>query len=221
LRAKYGLGAADGPVLVYVGVLKRRKGVHLLPDVLDRVRRRFAGAALLVVGSGWHGGDRPPDDFGREVERAAGRVGPAIRFTGFAPPEAVPDILAAADIVIAPAQWEDVFPRVNIEALAVGVPLVTSPRGGIPEAAVDGRTALLVRAYASAEGHAEAVCRLLDDPALAERLARNGRRLVERRYTWERTANDFRMLYAALLAGRSGTTDARCGRWTAAPARSS
>jgi spore coat protein SA len=197
LRARYGIG--EGPLLVYLGRLVAEKGAHLLPEILESVRRRYADAQLMVVGSVWFG-ETTTDEYVRRVEREARSLAAAINFTGFVPYDRIPSVLAAADVLVAPGQWEEPFGRFTIEALASGVPLVTSPLGGTTEAAVHERTALVVSDYRRPEAHADAVCRILADSALCDRITRAGRRLVERRFTWDRTARDFRRLYRKALS---------------------
>ncbi len=81
----------------------------------------------------------------------------------------------------------DGIPNVIAEAMAVGVPVIASDISGIPELVSHGRTGLLVRSR-DPEGIARAMQRLLADPALAQRLARDARRRLELDFNlWERT----------------------------------
>jgi glycosyltransferase involved in cell wall biosynthesis len=81
-----------------------------------------------------------------------------------------------------------------LEAQAAGVPVVATPVGAIPETVVDGETGLLVPPRDPA-ALAAAVCRLLDDAALADRLAAEARRRVRARYSVERMVKATRALY--------------------------
>ena len=129
------------------------KGARLLPPILKLVRRQFPDAQLLVVGSVWFG-ETTSNGYVRQVQHEARTLGDAIRFAGFLPPASIPRVLGAADVLVAPGQWYEPSGRFVIEALAAGVPLVTSPRGGTTLAAVDGRTALVIHDYRRPEAYA-------------------------------------------------------------------
>lgn len=102
----------------------------------------------------------------------------------------------------------------GLEALACGVPLVTTDNGGCREYAFDGETALVVPP-GDADAMADAIGRLRADRGLRERLARNGLNLVKERFSWERAAAGLEKALAD-LAGR-GRASAR--RATSRPLR--
>jgi len=85
---------------------------------------------------------------------------------------------------------------VYLEAAACGLPVVAGTSGGAPEAVRDGVTGHVVDPR-SPEAVADAVCRLIDDPARAREMGRAGRAWVEQRWSWDSIAGTF----AALLEG--------------------
>ena len=87
-------------------------------------------------------------------------------------------------MVVNPARFAEPFGRVAAEALVAGRPVVASRIGAIPEVVRDGRDGLLVEPD-DPEALADAVIRLLDDSALAERLVRSGRERVLERFGYE------------------------------------
>jgi glycosyltransferase involved in cell wall biosynthesis len=89
----------------------------------------------------------------------------------------------------------------TIEALLMQRPLVATRVGGIPDSVRDGETGILV-APGDAEDLARGILQMLRDPQEAERLARNGRRLMLERFTLTRTVSDLNELYQDLLAKR-------------------
>ncbi|MBK9234567.1 MAG: glycosyltransferase family 4 protein [Rhodoferax sp.] len=95
----------------------------------------------------------------------------------------------------------DNMPNSVLEALASGVPVVSTRVGGVPYIVEDGSTALLVPA-GDADAMAAAILRLLKDPDLAERLVRAGLRDVAR-YTWTRVGPVLAEVYRASMAGRA------------------
>ena len=92
-------------------------------------------------------------------------------------------------------------PNACLEALAAGVPLVANDSGGTREIVVDGRTGWLVNGVAP-QTVADAVLRLVDDPGEAQRRARLGRDHVERRFSMQRMAREYRRLFHELRKGR-------------------
>src|ERR1019366_3208155 len=95
--------------------------------------------------------------------------------------EDVPELVRALDILLLPS-WEEPFGRALIEAMALGVPVIATNVGGPPEIIEDGREGYLLpprepRAWALA------ISRLAQDPQLAQRMGRAGRRRVEAAFT--------------------------------------
>jgi glycosyltransferase involved in cell wall biosynthesis len=83
---------------------------------------RATGAPLLIAGAG-------PD----EPRLRALAAGAEVRFTGRLAPERLAELRAGAAVVLAPSRWEDPCPYSVLEALAAGVPVLASDRGGLPE----------------------------------------------------------------------------------------
>jgi glycosyltransferase involved in cell wall biosynthesis len=178
------LGVAPGqPLLLTVARLHPQKGLDVLLAAAQRWAARRPQPAVAVAGAG------PLEAELRAL--AAGGSAP-VRFLG--PREDVPDLLAAADVVVLPSRWE-ARALVAQEALAAGRPLVASSVGGLPGLVGDG--ALLVPP-GDADALATAVAGLLDDPVAAEALARRGR---ARAATWpgeEDTVRQLAAVYAEL-----------------------
>ena len=151
---------AQGTRLVLaVGRLVTQKNhalaIHALTDVPD--------TTLVIAGDG------PSRS---TLERTAQEVGVADRvvFAGLRPDAR--ELMGAADAVVLPSRWEG-LPLTALEALASGTPLVATDVRGVRNLVVDGRDALLVPE--DPEALAAALRRVLDDPALAARLADAGR----------------------------------------------
>ncbi len=113
-EAKRRLGI-EGPLIVTIGTLIRRKGQWLAIDAL----RDLPGASLVLIGDG-------PDRAALERE-AAGAA--RVRFTGSIPQDEIARWLAAADVMLLPTEREGLA-NVWLEALACGTPVVTSDVGG-------------------------------------------------------------------------------------------
>ncbi|HEX8445299.1 MAG TPA: glycosyltransferase, partial [Sphingomonas sp.] len=125
--AKAALGL-NGPVLLTIGHLIARKGQAIAIDALARV----PGATLLIAGDG-------PDRAALDARAAAAGVAGRVRFLGPMPHAALPALFAAADIFVLPTASEGLA-NVWVEAVASGVPVVTTDVGGA-RAVIDRPTA--------------------------------------------------------------------------------
>jgi glycosyltransferase involved in cell wall biosynthesis len=95
----------------------------------------------------------------------------------------LPRHLRAADVLVMPTIAQEALGRTAVEAMAVGRPVIASRLGGLPATVVDGVTGLLC-APGDPDDLARQIERLLDDPALRERLGLAGRRRFEEHYDW-------------------------------------
>jgi GT2 family glycosyltransferase len=151
---------------------------------------------LLCVGD-----DRRPWKGTDTIVEAARRAG--VPLDRYAPKHLSQEELGraySAAQVFAVGSWYEGFCQPGLEALACGAPLVTTDNGGCREYAIDGETALVVPPK-DAGAMAEAVRRLLDDPELAQRLARNGLELVAGSFDWERRTDELAEVLDGVVAG--------------------
>jgi phosphatidylinositol alpha-1,6-mannosyltransferase len=193
VRRRYGLG--EGPVVVCVSRLVPRKGQDVLVAAWPRVLERHPGARLLLVGGG---------PLERQLRRAVADrgVGGSVVLTGPVPTDRLPEHYAAGDVFAMPCRTRrgglDVegLGMVYLEAAACGRPVVAGTSGGAPEAVREGVTGHVVDPR-SPQAVADAVSRLLDDPAAARAMGAAGREWVEHRWSWTTIAATF----AELLDG--------------------
>ncbi|HUH12415.1 MAG TPA: glycosyltransferase family 4 protein [Longimicrobiales bacterium] len=197
LRQRLALG--DAPVLLSVCRLMPRKGIDTVLRALPEVRRARPDLVYLVAG---HGPDRARLE-GLASERG---LGDAVRFLGAVPEDQLPALYDAADLFVLPVRTEEGddevegFGIVFAEAAAAGTPSVAGRAGGAPEAVRDGETGVLV-APDDPAALADALRRLLEDPAERRRLSEGGRRAAESYYTWERTAAEAWRICGDVAAG--------------------
>lgn len=135
VRRAWGL-SAHHVVVLSLGALTVHKGYDVLIEAFARVRARFPTARALLVGAG------PLKDSLEAQARRAG-VGDVVRLVGPVPYDDVPKVLAAADVYVQPS-YDEGIPRATLEAMAMGLPVVASCVGGIPELVQDGVTGILV-----------------------------------------------------------------------------
>ncbi|MFD2371717.1 glycosyltransferase family 4 protein [Brevibacillus sp. GCM10020057] len=131
LRKQIGLSPEDR-VLLYAGRLMRAKGVHVLLEAFREVSRQDPLARLVIVGGTGYGSNRL-NPYVRELHRLAKPLGDKVKFVNFVPTAEMPLYYQLGDIVATPSVWKEAFCRVNLEAMASGKPVITSPRGGIGE----------------------------------------------------------------------------------------
>jgi len=168
------------PTVVYLGRLRRYKGLDLVMRAVAQLRSEGLEVKLLVVGHG--------DDESR-LKRVSGELGlgEGIRFRGFVSEEEKVRILQSAWINVYPSPKEG-WGITNVEAAACGTPSVASDSPGLRESVLDGRTGFLVT-HDDVAAWTEALRRLLEDSDLREAMAA---RAVEHadRFTWEATADE-------------------------------
>ena len=158
---------------------------------LQILRRTLPQVRMTVAGSG-------PER--EQLERLASELGvaDAVEFCGRVERDVMASLYRDADVVVNPSLVDN-MPNSVLEALASGVPVVSTNVGGIPCIVRDGATALLVPPGAPAE-LAAAVRRVLEDAALAAELRQNGLRDV-RQYAWSQVRDQWARVYEAALAG--------------------
>ena len=166
------------PTFLYVGRLKRYKGVETAVRAIALARARGCAVRLDIAGDG--------DDRGRlaALVQQLG-LGDAVRFRGFVPEEDKRELLRHAWAVVLPSAKEG-WGISNVEAAACGTPAVAADRPGLRESVRDGETGLLVP-YGEAAALADALLRLAREPQLVARLGAAGRRFAEG-LSWEAAA---------------------------------
>jgi colanic acid/amylovoran biosynthesis glycosyltransferase len=165
------------PLVLAVGRLVEKKGFTDLVRACAVLRAAGAQFRCVIVGKG------PLEDALRALIHDLG-LETWVTLAGPMPREALLDLYPRASVVIAPCVVaadgnRDGLPTVLIEAMALGVPVVSTPVTGIPELVEDGRTGRLV-AERDPEALARAIHELLDDPARARALAKAARARIER-----------------------------------------
>lgn len=183
----------------HVVVTRNLERIYDIPTALRafaRIRERLPEARLTVAGSG------PELDALRREADALG-LGSAVRFAGRIDNERIGDLYATADLMLNPTTADN-MPISILEALACGVPVVTTSAGGIPDLVEHERTALLVP-VGDDEAMARAALRVLVDEGLAARLRDAGVKDVAR-YAWPEVRAAWRACYLAALAGRWHTS---------------
>jgi glycosyltransferase involved in cell wall biosynthesis len=184
------------PRLVWLRSFHEIYNPTLAPQVVALLTHEFPDIQLTMVGR-----DKGDGSFGRTREAAdALGVSDRITFTGGVLKRDVPDILRRGDIFLNTTDVDNT-PVSVLEALASGLCVVSTNVGGVPHLLEDGRDALLVPPR-DAAAMASAVRRLLNEPALAERLSRAGLAKAAR-FDWSQVMPQWEALLAS-VSGRRG-----------------
>ena len=198
-RALYGVEGAD-PCIAVIGSISRGRGQDVALHALSLVRERHPHARLLIVGAPH---PRPVDlAFADELRLLTARLRLETGVLFVKPTDSMADVYAAADIVINPGRIAESFGRVAPEALMAGTPVVATRVGAVPDVIRDGVDGLLVKPD-DPRALATAVGRLLDDPALARRLAETGRRHVIDRFGVDQDLAAWRQVIESVLGPRT------------------
>lgn len=173
--------------VVSVGRLSPEKGQLILLGAVAMLCAKGIMVELVLVGDG---------PFKEGIEREVSRLGlqDQVTLTGELSAEDVQAHLLSADVFCLPSFAEG-LPVSIMEAMAIGVPVVSTLIGGIPELAIDGKTALTVPA-SNVDALAEALSRMMSDDDFRQRAVKAAREAVVQRHDRERNADQLATLLA-------------------------
>jgi glycosyltransferase involved in cell wall biosynthesis len=176
------------PFILYAGNIKPHKNVDRLIEAYSILRRRgIVGVTLLILG----------DEISRypNLRRLVHRfqLHQHVRFLGFVPDATLASLYRLASVFVFPSLYEG-FGLPPLEAMAAGVPVITSNVSSLPE--VVGDAALLIDPM-DAGAIADAMARVLGEPGLRADLVRRGTERV-RAFSWERSVARIHEVYAEL-----------------------
>ncbi len=188
MRRRYGWG--DDPLVAIVGRQTEYKRIDLALAAMQQVWRSAPAARLLIAGA--------RTDYSAQIDEMLAALSPDERarvtvIEDFDEADK-PVLYNACDLLIQPSERES-FGIVFLEAWACGRPVI-GVRGGAISCVIDkGRDGLLA-AYGDVSAWAQAIGRLLANPALRADMGATGRRKVWEHYTWDIVAQRFREVYA-------------------------
>ena len=189
----------DPPRLLYHGRVDLRKGLGELVAAMPKILGAVPGATLAVSGIG-------PDVDAVRAKADELDLGDAVTLAGYASYEEAPDRLRSGDVFVSPTYSEG-FSNTILEAMASGLPVVSTETVGVVDCLTDGANGLLAPVGAVDE-LADAVVRLLNDADLRRRLATRALDDVRRLYSWRAVGAQIQGVYEEL---RGTTPD---GTWT-------
>jgi colanic acid/amylovoran biosynthesis glycosyltransferase len=184
-------------IVLFVGRLVEKKGCGSLIEAMAEVQRRSPDTELVVIGGG---------RLRAEYEARAAAQCVRCRFLGAQPATVVRDWMARAAVfcvpsVVAASGDAEGFGMVFIEAQAMGLPVVSTLSGGIPEAVKNWETGLLVNER-DPRALAEAILALMQNDELWQRYSIAGRKSVEEHFNLRRQTAHLENVFEQLLAGQ-------------------
>ncbi len=172
------LGIRGEQVLLFIGRINfAEKGIGYLLQAMPDIIAKFPDVNLVIIGGGGES-----ERMKALIEKLGIRE--HVQLVGLKPFEKLPEYLNAVDALIVPSTWVEHFGQVTIEAMAAGLPVITTSLGGGPEINLHNQTGLVVPP-ADAKTLAQAAVKLLSDEALRHRLGQAGRQRVLQNYTYE------------------------------------
>lgn len=185
------------PVVTLLARFQSVKGHATFLDAVPQILDSFPAARFVFVGDTAF--DTPDANATRTLIHARvaadERVRASVVFCGFR--RDIPRLLRASDLVVCPS-WYETFGVANIEAMACGVPVVSTNVGGPSETIVDGETGFLVPPHRP-DALAARVVQLLADPTLRQIMGANARRRVQQLYDVTQTVKQLERVYDTIL----------------------
>lgn len=181
--------ARESSTLLFLGRVGARKGALDLIEAIARIREPFPSVRLCMGGDG--------DIEGARRRTVALGLAGQVELPGWVRGAAKEALLDKAAVYVLPSYHEG-LPMSVLEAMAAGLPIVSTPVGGIPEAVSDGVEGFLVEP-GDIDRLSECLVRLLGDADLRRRMGGAAREKVENRFSTDVVVPQFEALYAEML----------------------
>jgi len=196
-RQDVGLNDQDF-VLIYSGRINPEKGIKELTEAMKKLTD-YPQIKLLIIGSSFFGNTTGNDNFTKELRESITDIQDRIIFTGFIPYQKVPSYLKLADLAVVPSMWDEAFGLTILEAMAVGIPLITTRSGGIPEICED--VACIVNRENIIEDLTEAIINLYHHPKIRAKMSELSISRAQQ-FSKEKYAENFFKALSALPAAK-------------------
>jgi glycosyltransferase involved in cell wall biosynthesis len=193
VRTELGIGE-DELVVGIVGRLQESKGHLQFLEVAKRVLPDFPRTRFVIVGEATRGEDEEANAILEKIEGAG--LGDRMILTGYR--DDVPDVLGAMDVFLFPTHSE-AFGLVIVEAMAMGVPVVSADCDGVPDIVVEGETGLLADPR-DVTALTDAIGSLLEDDELRKSFGQSGMRRARELFSEDRMCGEMEDLYKDLIA---------------------
>lgn len=188
------LNLQNKKVVLFVGRLSKVKGPHILLQALPKIIEQHPDIMMVFIGSKWFGDDNL-NNYVKHLYTLGAMYKEHVTFIKFVKPKDIPTLYAMSDLFVCSSQWQEPLARVHYEAMAAGLPIITSNRGGNPEVIVEGKNGYIVHDFENPDVYAEKIINLLNNRSKCEQMGRNGRLKVEKDFSWNRVATNLLGVY--------------------------
>ena len=174
-------GAVHSPVrFLYAGQLHAYKGVHTILEAFQELEKQgtIPACKISIAGTG-------PQEYIEKLNTLAGTLYTSIDFLGKIPHESMPELYRQHDIFIFPSIWQEPFGLTHLEAMASGLPVISTANGGQGEFLVNRENALVFEPD-NPMLLAEAIQTLLQDQNLRSGIAKQGRSTAVEKFSFSR-----------------------------------
>ncbi|MCQ2960135.1 MAG: glycosyltransferase family 4 protein [Bacteroidales bacterium] len=186
IKCRYGI-RNDEKIILYVGRLSEEKGIDKLLESLRYVKS--SNYKVLIVGSLIYG-LAEKDQYQEYIEALACEYRDRIVFTGYISQSELPDLYNNADVAVLPSIWQEPAGLTMVEAMACGLPVITTQSGGIPEYVADCGFVLPINVDLP-RNIAEKIDLLFSDAELRKTLSEKAVKRVEENFTTEKYFENF------------------------------
>jgi glycosyltransferase involved in cell wall biosynthesis len=180
-------------VVLFPRTLRLARGGHLIVDALAKLRSKGYDVSLWFLGA-----EDIADASLVRSQIEQNNLTEAVEFLGHVPHEEMPRYYAAADIVSIPTYHSEGTSLSCLEAMACGRPVVVTDVGGLKEIIYRDKVDGGLKVKPTVEALATAIEKLVEDPALQDRLGENARRRVVNYFTLERWEQQMREFFRAV-----------------------
>ncbi len=190
-RERYVLPAGAAPVLGNVGSFEPRKGQVVLLEALAEVRKDLPSVHLMLVGDG-------PDRALLEAGVEEFDLGDNVTFFPFTREPA--EVFEILDLLVLASTHKEGLPNVLLEAMSMGLPVISTRLAGVPEVVVPGETGLMVEP-SDVRGLANAIVELGRDASRCRAMGEAGQQMMVERFDKARQFDAFLAAFSEVLDG--------------------
>ena len=186
-REQFGLTTND-IVILYAGRISPEKGPLELMYAVQQLNQEGHQLKLVIVGDPNANNSGPRAKYQKEIREMAETMGNSCIMAGSVAPAEMHKVYAIGELTVVPSRFEEPFCMVALESMASGTPVLVSPRGGIREFVLDGKTGFLMREPLSPASMAEDILVTLKRDNRRD-VAHYARDVVLSGYGWQAVAD--------------------------------
>lgn len=186
----------DAITIISVGRLHPKKGFRYLLKAFKKVHDRYPSCRLIIVGEG-----EEEKKIKRQIKSL--KLEKSVQLEGLVAHGRLSEFLIQADVFCLPSITtkdgnHEGIPNAIKEAMATGIPIVSTRHGGIPELVTDGKEGYLVPEK-NTKKLAEKIKLLIENPALREEMGKNGREKIEQQFNSAKQVQKLEEIYSNLI----------------------